>query len=220
MFGVDKGDQIRVQGGGFSNKAHFKKWYKKTYLAILDCMMMNSLIAWNMAAARQGTTKEKLLRHQFMSFVAEEFMDYEDQTLLGDSPRMSPRRRKETCITDHHMVTVRSGTRCAVCRMELNMNPSLGQEGLSTNIVQCLECRIPVHSIRVEDSNRQIHQLPQFQGLSCFAIIHTEDGQALWKCHACTARVSFSPVPLHPIFIQLREFHGLSGRKKRKNSAV
>ena len=49
MFGVDKGDQIRVHGGGFSNKAHFKKWYKKSYLAILDCMMMNAYIAWNMA---------------------------------------------------------------------------------------------------------------------------------------------------------------------------
>jgi hypothetical protein len=41
MFGVDKGDQMRVHGGGFATKAHFKKWYKKQFLkkqflAIID----------------------------------------------------------------------------------------------------------------------------------------------------------------------------------------
>ena len=73
MFGVDKGDQIRVHGGGFSNKAHFKKWYKKTYLAILDCMMMNAYIAWNMAA-KEDNNKVSLRRHEFMSVLAAQLM--------------------------------------------------------------------------------------------------------------------------------------------------
>ena len=34
MFGVDKGDQIRSDGAGFSRRVHFKKWYKKVYLSI------------------------------------------------------------------------------------------------------------------------------------------------------------------------------------------
>jgi hypothetical protein len=29
VLGVDKGDQMWTHGGGFSRKAHFKKWHKK-----------------------------------------------------------------------------------------------------------------------------------------------------------------------------------------------
>jgi Transposase IS4 len=47
MGSIDCNDQMRMHGGGFSNKAHFKKWYKKVYLAVLDCMMLNAFIAWN-----------------------------------------------------------------------------------------------------------------------------------------------------------------------------
>jgi len=50
MYGVDKGDQIRAHFGGFSSKAHYKKWYKKGFFAILDMMLMNAYISWNMAA--------------------------------------------------------------------------------------------------------------------------------------------------------------------------
>ena len=57
MFGVDKGDQIRMHDGGFARKAHFKKWSKKIHLGILDIMLMNSYIGWNMAAGEAGTTK-------------------------------------------------------------------------------------------------------------------------------------------------------------------
>lgn len=49
MGSIDRSDQMRMHGGGFSNKAHFKKWYKKVYLAILDCMLVNSWIAWNLS---------------------------------------------------------------------------------------------------------------------------------------------------------------------------
>jgi hypothetical protein len=51
MGSIDRNDQMRMHGGGFSNKVHFKKWYKKVYLAVLDCMMLNSLIAWNMSVS-------------------------------------------------------------------------------------------------------------------------------------------------------------------------
>jgi hypothetical protein len=46
MYAVDKGGQARAHFGGFSSKAHFKKWYKKQFLAILDCMLLNGLVAW------------------------------------------------------------------------------------------------------------------------------------------------------------------------------
>ena len=35
MGGVDRGDQIRDMGAGFCRKAHFKKWYKKTFFPFL-----------------------------------------------------------------------------------------------------------------------------------------------------------------------------------------
>ena len=34
MVGVYCGDQHRVMGAGFVNVAHFKKWYKKSYLGL------------------------------------------------------------------------------------------------------------------------------------------------------------------------------------------
>ena len=49
MFGVDKGDQFRAHFGGFANRAHFKKWYVKVYLAILDCSLLNAYSAWNIS---------------------------------------------------------------------------------------------------------------------------------------------------------------------------
>ena len=40
MGSVDKGDQMRIQAGSFGTKGHFKKWYKKIYLAVVDCMLL------------------------------------------------------------------------------------------------------------------------------------------------------------------------------------
>ena len=41
MNAVDKGDQGRLQIGGFARKAHFQKWYKKSFYALIDFMLMN-----------------------------------------------------------------------------------------------------------------------------------------------------------------------------------
>ena len=49
MGGVDRGDQYREHGAAFASKAHFKKWYKKSYFAIADFMTLNSFFAWNMS---------------------------------------------------------------------------------------------------------------------------------------------------------------------------
>jgi hypothetical protein len=49
MFAVDKGDHSRMHLEGFARKAHFQKWYKKSIFAILDCMLLNGWISWNMS---------------------------------------------------------------------------------------------------------------------------------------------------------------------------
>ena len=45
MGGVDRGDQHRVVGAGFANVAHFKKWYKNTFLAIADFSLLQAFTA-------------------------------------------------------------------------------------------------------------------------------------------------------------------------------
>ncbi|CAB9517269.1 unknown protein [Seminavis robusta] len=76
MFGIDKGDQIRDHFGGFSTKAHFKKWYKKIFLALLDCMLLNGLVAWNLSVDEDRLKiRNKLKRHEFMMMVAESLLE-------------------------------------------------------------------------------------------------------------------------------------------------
>ena len=49
MGGVDRGDQHRMVGEGFANVAHFKKWYKKTFLVIADFCLLQAFTAWNLS---------------------------------------------------------------------------------------------------------------------------------------------------------------------------
>jgi hypothetical protein len=65
MLGVDKGDQMKVHWGGFSRKAHFKKWYKKIYLWILDAMILNGLVVWNDTALNVSLNRPTMKRHKF-----------------------------------------------------------------------------------------------------------------------------------------------------------
>ena len=52
---INKNDQMRLHGGGFLAQGHFKKWYKRIYLAILDTMMLNALFACNdLVTAKNG----------------------------------------------------------------------------------------------------------------------------------------------------------------------
>ena len=44
MGGVDKFDQRNKAGGGFLKKAHFKKWYKKIHLGLMDYMLANGQV--------------------------------------------------------------------------------------------------------------------------------------------------------------------------------
>jgi len=61
MGGVDKGDQMRLHGGGFARKAHCKKWCKKAFFAVADCMLLNSLIAWNLSCKERRNTHRRAL---------------------------------------------------------------------------------------------------------------------------------------------------------------
>jgi hypothetical protein len=90
MGAVDKTDQMRGHFGGFASQSHFKKWYKKTLMAILDCMLLNALHLWNMSADKVDG-RQKLERFQFMQVVAHELLRYKTESLM--SPVIATRSR-------------------------------------------------------------------------------------------------------------------------------
>lgn len=98
MFGVDKGDQFRAHYGGFANRAHFKKWYVKVYLEILDCALLNAYSARNLSCHTiQG--RNKLSRHTFMWALSEEMLNFEDEGVTIQVPvaRASASRMVADC---------------------------------------------------------------------------------------------------------------------------
>jgi len=81
MFGVDKGDQMR-SNGGFALKAHFKKWYKRGFFAVLDMMLMNACISWN-TSCRESPEWERtpLKRHNFYWCISQRFLNYTENDI-------------------------------------------------------------------------------------------------------------------------------------------
>ena len=44
---VDRGYQHRFMGAWFANVAHFKKWYNKVFMGIVDFSFLQAYTAWN-----------------------------------------------------------------------------------------------------------------------------------------------------------------------------
>jgi len=141
MFGVDKGDQYRARGGGFANKAHFKKWYKKIYLGLLDIMLLNAWALYNMCAAEQraagDVTLGRLQHHEVLTFLAECMLNFKDD----DSPPTpeAVRERKKLLQEirgEHRPVEANNAmkqnkVRCTVCRLENYIDPvNVSEAGL------------------------------------------------------------------------------------------
>ena len=97
------------------------------------------------------------------------------------------------------------------------MKNSLGEKGLTTNVAQCKDdtCGIIAHMYPPgPDSNRLIHTLPEFHGLSCFDIVHSKAAKGIWNIGQgkCATSVNHS----HPIVKKLRQMHGVSESIMRK----
>ena len=210
MFGVDKGDQFHAHGGGFSNKAHFKKWYKKTYLAILYCMLMNAVFAWNMAA-KEDPSKNKVLRHEFMHDISEDMMEYKDESTQAASEAASS-SDNQAWSSEHTMENCDYRQRCAVCKLEANLDKVQGQ--VAKKVVVCKKCRIPAHPAVQDQSNKMIHQMPEFQGMSCFAILHSEEGRKIWIPRP-EGKQRYSVNRSSRIVQEIRQHHGMTPRTVR-----
>jgi hypothetical protein len=82
MGGVDKSDQMRSHFGGFASQSHFKKWYKKALMAVIDCMLLNGLQLWNLSTEKQPE-RERLSRSAYMHAVAFELMHFKTECLVS-----------------------------------------------------------------------------------------------------------------------------------------
>ena len=120
MFGVDKGDQFRAHFGGFANRAHFKKWYVKGYLAILDCALLNAYSAWNLSCHTiQG--RNKLSRHKFMWALSEEMLNIEDGVTIQVPVARASASRMVADGTHVPVLSNGSRPRCCVCQLEVSL---------------------------------------------------------------------------------------------------
>ena len=223
MFGVDKGDQIRLHGGGFARKAHFKKWYKKSFMAVLDCMLLNSLIAWNIAASDPDLKRIRMQRYEFYTWIAESLLHYKDRNVEPPTPEAVRDGKAEGILGDstiHRPVATVGRQRCAVCKLECNI-AKIGEGNLRKNIVGCSDCRIHAHNHILKNPLR-IHTMTQFEGLTCFEIAHSEEGRCIWvqdesdNKKTVPYRVKYS----HRVVQELRSSYGLNPKKTRSKSTI
>jgi len=222
MFGVDKGDQIRMHGGGFARKAHFKKWYKKAFFAVLDCMLLNGLIAWNLSCSEHRSNRRPMKRHEFYTWVAECMMNYRDSSLLPRSPEQVRDASLGLCIGRevHRPVQAPQRSRCVVCRLDCNYERK-GEQGVMENTCCCTlpSCeRIGHTSFLLKP--RKIHEVSAFVGMTCFEILHSPIGKEVWQYkgseRASVKEKVYSVVGSHPVVQELRVLHGLHAQQIRK----
>ena len=136
MGGVDKADQMRSHFGGFASVSHFKKWYKKTLMTVLDCMLLNGFQLWNMSCEKVPG-RRKLKRHEYIQYVADSLLRYKTAALTSpmrttqrsqarfpNSPTAPSLTTADTADDGKVMVLSRAGVdgihrrRCLVCSLQ------------------------------------------------------------------------------------------------------
>ena len=227
MGAIDRGDQMRVQGGGFATHVHFKKWYKRTYLAILDCMLLNAYIAWNLSTKpgpNRAPGRMELTRAKFYTIVAQEMCAYEEEKndFEEDIIEPSQQRRSNDCGDHIPLADDDHKRRCTVCLVEYRMKSAeLGSKGLFRCVAKCSKCDLAAHTMRVFDFGRRgwrIHNLQPFQGLTCFEILHSDVGKQIWRPSEDrkSGRFSYTTSRKHPLILSLRKSHGFDKLKRKR----
>ena len=128
MGGVDRIDQMRSHFGGLASVSHFKKWYKKALMAVIDCMLLNGLHLWN-AVAEKLPDRVKLKRHRYLRVISDFLLTYETPTFMSpvkntkktrfESPIVIERTEEEQAVDDgKQMGAAKKMDRCLVCSLE------------------------------------------------------------------------------------------------------
>ncbi len=225
MDGVDRSDQYRERGAGFASKSHYKKWYKKSYFAVLDFMLLNAFFAWNMSA-EEVDGRFKLKRSEFYAAYSEELIAFIDH--IGGEGGASVHIPKEI-LNGHKPIPTKNKERfrCAVCKLEegwLSKKEMLHQYGHGSRqqryMAVCNTCGISAHSLPVA-WHRKIFGIEELKGLSCFEIAHHSNCAGLWNTNHNAGteavrkgkkirRQCYYVSTAHPIYKYLRESYGFT----------
>jgi len=224
MFGVDKGDQMRLHARGFARKAHFQKRHKSSVMAIMDFMLLNSLIKWNMSAKQTELHRAKFSRHDFCTWIAEALLQCEDPARRQHRNLLSPniaRDMAERKFNNPSHTPGPAGKRscCQVCRLEANISNSKEMKKLSKqNCVVCMDPsgRIVAHK-HVPDSMKLYELIGP--GQTCYDVAHSEQGLRTWEPDTRGLKtVPYKVKTAHPIVQAVRAHYGLNPTKVRKNT--
>ena len=190
MDGVDRGDQIREIGAGFARKAHYKKWYKRAYFAVLDFMMLNGMFSWNMPVVSEPSLgRLKLKKWQFHAAVATEMMNFVDDGHQGEEDSESEDDGDVVRAHLPELITAGKQIYCQVCKLEEKWRKDAGfrdARGHSSRTQRslagcaCRGCNVRAHCMKVQ-SERMIFDIPTLRGLTCFEIAHSETCWGLWS---------------------------------------
>ncbi len=133
---VDLVDYDKKIGGGFTSRPHFKKWYKKGFLGILDFMMVNRRVAWNMSCEIPGIIRKKLNNRMWRVCVADLMLQWNDpHDASNDSTNIFE------IVAEHKQQNLGNEwkgkrPRCIVCGFETSI-----RDGLKLTIEGCTDAR-------------------------------------------------------------------------------
>ena len=93
-------------------------------------------------------------------------------------------------LPSHQSIDPKHRPSCPVCKLELHMkkkkkikdNIGSGYRN-KTNMVKCTQCKgdICLHWTLPKNSDSKIFNLPEFEGMSCFEIFHSDKAKGLWS---------------------------------------
>ena len=183
MGSIDKNDQMRLHGGGFLAQGHFKKWYKRIYLAILDMMMLNALFAWN-ASVTAENERRQLDRHEFLAYIAETMMNYKDCEETSSRNRVLGARETLQDIDYERKlhVPIAAPDQCSLRCLSIGVVLAswVVWKVVTRGVARCASCGIVAHPC-LPSKLRDIHKHAPFDGMSCFEIVHSMEGREIWK---------------------------------------
>jgi len=176
--GVNQGGQICAHGAGHSSKAHCQKLHEKRFFAMLDMMLMNSLMCGNVAVRECPRLELPILSwHAFCWHIAQSMLNHAKQSRALP---MSPEKRQSNAAfsSDHKPEETGPKTLCAVCKLDWNIVcKKIGKDppkvGLTRGVARCKDCGITAHSLPCVHL-RTIHSLTESVGLMCFETAHTK----------------------------------------------
>ena len=195
-------------------------------------MLMNAYVCFNMVVEHHRIMGDlstgKLQHHEILTYIAERLLDFEEDNSPPTQEAVREKKRAKDNVhgSEHQPIPAENSlkqnkVRCSVCRLETYINPdTVSEAGLKRNLVKCACCHVTAHNHVVEgDENRKIHTFECFKGMTCFDILHTDEGRPLWT----RTYKSDNPTHLtrdHRIYRALRSARGRSAKIKRRSKSV